>query len=273
MDGLKAISTIEEKAKWVRKKTLELHKMSPETRIASCLSDIEIFSTLFYGKILKFDPKNPLWEQRDRFIISKAHGAVSLYPILADMGFFDMNELNTMGTTGSRLTAIPDCRVPGFETINGSLGHGLGVACGVALALKRKHNEADVFVLCGDGELFEGSMWEAIMFASQHRLDNLILIVDKNHICMLDRCNKIIDLDPLEKKFETFGWVAKVVDGHNINELYYNLLEIKKQRHGAPKVVIANTVKGKGVPKLENDVLCHIKSLNASEIDEILKRL
>lgn len=264
---------LKEKAGWARKETLNIHKISPETRLASSLSDVEIFTALYYGGILKFDPKNPQWEERDRFIISKGHGAISLYPILADLGFFNKTELKKVGQTGSFLGGIPDTMIPGFETINGALGHGLGVACGAAFALKRKNSDSKLFVLTGDGELFEGAVWEAVMFASHHKLNNLILIVDSNKISMLDYCKNIIDLFPLEEKFKVFGWKTATVDGHSMEEVYNALKALKEEKSDCPGVLIANTVKGKGVPRLENDVLCHIKSLKGDEIDEIIKEM
>lgn len=267
------VQYLREKALWVRTETLKIHRISPETRIASSLSDVEIFVVLYYGKLLKFDPQNVQWKERDRFVVSKGHGAISLYPILADLGFFDKKELEKVCHEGSFLGGIPDTIIPGFETINGSLGHGLGVACGMALALKRKDSNSKVFVLLGDGELYEGAVWEAIMFASQHRLDNLILVVDNNKICMLDYCSNIIDLSPLEEKFQAFKWKASNVDGHNMEDLYKVLKGLREDRSGSPKVLIANTVKGKGVPKLEGDPLCHIRSLKGEEITYEIERL
>lgn len=267
------IRFLKRKALWVRQETLKIHKLAPETRLASSLSPIEIFTVLYYGEILKFDPKDAKWEDRDRFIVSKGHGAVSLYPILADLGFFAKKELGRVCKEGSLFGSIPDSSIPGFEAINGSLGHGLGVGCGMALALKRKRNNAKVFVLLGDGELYEGSNWEAIMFAAHHRLNNLFLIVDSNKISMLDYCKNIIDLYPLENKFKVFNYTTRVVDGHDIRQLYKIFLESKKDKRPYPKALIANTKKGKGVPCLEEDALCHIKSLKANEVDNLIKRL
>ncbi len=253
---------LQDKVIEIGQKTIEIHKKAPETRIASSLSPLEIFSVLYYGKILNFDSSNPNWENRDRLIVSKAHGAVSLYPILADLGFFDKIKLENVCKIGSMLGSIPDCNIPGFETINGSLGHGLGVACGIAIGLKRKKNDSNVFVVMGDGEMNEGSVWESIMFASHHKLDNLILIIDKNKISMLGHTKNIIDLDPLENKFKVFGWESRIVDGHDVDKLF-EILKILKNResNNRPKVLIANTIKGKGVECLENDPLCHVKSL------------
>ena len=262
---------LKEKTAWIRKETIKIHGLNPATRLASSLSDVEIFVALYYGKILKYNPKNTQWEGRDRFIISKPHGAISLYPILADLDFFNKKELKRVGQNGSLLGGIPDLTIPGFETINGALGHGLGVACGIALGLKKKNSDSKVFVLSGDGELYEGAVWEAVMFAAQHRLNNLILIIDNNKISMLDYCKNIIDLTPLQEKFRTFKWEVKTADGHKIEEVYKSLKELKVEKSNYPKVLIANTIKGKGVPQLENDPLCHIKSLREDEINNVLK--
>lgn len=267
------INELKKKALWVRRETLKIYKITSDIRLASSLSPVEIFVALYYGKILKHNPKNTQWGKRDRFIVSKPHGAVSLYPILADLGFFNKKELKRVGKNGSLLGGIPDPTVPGFETINGALGHGLGVACGIALGLKKKNSDSKVFVLSGDGELYEGAVWEAIMFASQHRLNNLILIIDDNKISMLDYCKNIIDLTPLQEKFQTFKWEVKTVDGHKIEEVYKSLKKLKEKKSNYPKVLIANTVKGKGVPQLENDALCHIRVLKENEIINAIKKL
>jgi len=268
-----SIEDLEGKANWVKKELLKIHKIAPGIRLASSLSCIEILTTLYYGKIVNYDPKDIFWEKRDRFIISKAHGSVSFYPILADVGYFDMSQLALVGKPGGILADIPDCSIPGYETLNGSLGHGLGVACGISLALRKKKRKEKVFVLLGDGELYEGSVWEAIMFAGHHALNNLILIIDNNKICMLDFCKNIIDLEPIDEKFRAFRWESTLVDGHNIGELYGVLSATKQSIGHKPRVVIANTVKGKGVPRLETDSLCHIKALSIAEIDHILTEI
>jgi transketolase len=264
---------LKQKASWVREETLKIHKIAQETRIASSLSAVEIFVTLYYGKIINFDSTNLRWEKRDRLIISKGHGAISFYPILADMGYFDKEELGRVGQEGSFLGCIPDCIIPGFETTNGALGHGLGVACGISLALKRKGRGEKVFVILGDGELFEGSIWEAVMFAGEHRLDNLIVIIDHNEVCMLDYCRNVIDLGPLDDKFRVFKWKAEAVDGHDVYALYHALVTLRGDKEDKPRVLIAHTIKGKGIPRLETDPLSHVKSLKGEEIDAILAEL
>lgn len=261
------------KALWVRRETLKLHKRSPETRVASSLSDVEIFVALYYGGVLAFDPKNPGSEERDRFIISKGHGAVSMYPILADLGFFDVQELKNIGSKDSFLGAIPDPLVPGFETVNGSLGHGLGVASGIALALKRKGSKRKVYVLLGDGELNSGAVWEAVIFTAFHKLNNLTLIIDNNKISMLGYQKDILGIEPYEKKFDAFNWRTSVVDGHAMGELLRALKELNETEDERPSVLIANTIKGKGVARLEGHPLSHILSLSADEVDTLLEEM
>ncbi|MBI4650462.1 transketolase, partial [Candidatus Desantisbacteria bacterium] len=220
-----------------------------------------------------FDAHNIKWEKRDIFIISKGHGSISFYPILADFGYFNKHELSRVCKEGSFLGGIPDPLIPGYETMNGSLGHGLGVACGIALALKKKKRKERVFVLIGDGELYEGSVWEAVMFAGEHKLDNLILIIDNNKICMLDFCKKILDIEPLDEKFKVHKWTVSRVNGHDVEKLYNSLVILTKDKRKEPKVLIADTTKGKGVKSLEKDSLCHIRSLKEEEIDLIISEL
>ncbi len=267
---MQSFQLLKQKAAWVKRETLKIHKIAPGTRIASSLSCIEILTVLYYGKILKYDPQNIYAADRDRFIISKAHGSVSFYPILADLGFIDPKYLGLVGKAGSILGDIPDCSVPGYETVNGSLGHGLGIACGMALSLKRRNRKEKVFVLSGDGELYEGSVWEAIMFAAHNHLDNLGLIIDNNKICMLDYCANILNLSPLSEKFRVFGWETRTVNGHDVQDLHAGLSSLKEDARSGPAVLIADTIKGKGVPRLESDPLCHIKALKAEEIDLLL---
>jgi len=265
---------LKEKSKFIRCETLKIHKIAPETRIASSLSPIEIFVSLYYGGILKYNSKDPRDENRDRFIVSKGHGSISMYPLLADVGFFDKSELSDVCKDGTCLGGIPDPIIPGYETVNGSLGHGLGVGCGISVALKTRQKEQNVIVLTGDGELNEGSNWEAIMFAPQHKLDNLTLIVDYNKVSMLDFSKNIINLNSLNAKFEAFNWkVYEVFDGHDVNEVYNTLKKAINSRNSKPKVVIVNTVKGKGVPFLETHSLSHILSVKPEDIDTLIQEI
>lgn len=263
---------LREKAHWVWRETLAIHRRAPETRIASSLSCIEIFVALYYGGVLRFDPYQPLAEHRDRCIISKGHGSICMYPILADLGYFPLEELQRVCQTGGFLGGIPDPVIPGYETVNGSLGHGLGVGTGMALGLKRKSSDRSVFVVCGDGELHEGANWEAIMFATQHKLDNLHLIVDNNGISMLGYTDEIVSHNSLLARLSAFGWDCLEVDGHDIGAVQAALLQMKANSSGKPKALIANTLKGHGVPGLENAPLSHIMNPKPELIDSLLEQ-
>ena len=264
---------LRKKVLWVWKETLAIHLRAPETRLASSLSVIEIFVALYYGEILKFNSSNPLDEKRDRCIISKGHGSICMYPILADLGFFPIEELQLVCDKRSFLGGIPDPVILGYETVNGSLGHGLGVASGISLALKSKKCDQSVFVITGDGELHEGANWEAIMFASHHKLDNLNLIVDNNRISMLDHTDNIVSHSDLLKRFTSFGWDCIEIDGHDVIAVQNALLKRKNTRKGKPKAIIAKTLKGRGIPGLQNAPLSHIINPKPELIKSILENL
>ena len=266
-----AIAQLEIKAQWVWEETLKLHRRSQETRVASSLSPIEIFTTLYYGGYLRQNPANPRWDGRDRCIISKGHGSLCMYPILADLGFFLMAELEKICQEESFLGGIPDPIIPGYETVNGSLGHGAGVGAGMALGLLRRSKEQKVFVILGDGELHEGANWEAFMFAAQHKLDNLTVIVDNKQICMLGPTDEVVSHRNLAAKFDAFGWfVREVADGHSITAIADALEECRRNRSGRPTAIIANTRKGNRVPGLENAPLSHVTPVSPELIDRLI---
>lgn len=260
-----------EKADWVWRETLKIHQRSPETRVASSLSPIELFVTLYYGGFLRQNPTEPLWPGRDRCIISKGHGSLCMYPILADLGYFSAAELEKICMAGSFLGGIPDPVIPGYETINGSLGHGVGVGTGVALALKRRGMDQRVHVITGDGELHEGSNWEAFMFAAQHRLDNLTVLVDNNQISMLGATDEIVSHRDLQAKLSAFGWNAQVVlNGHSTQAIACAINASRACDQGKPQAIIVNTRKGHRVPGLENAPLSHITPIAPSLIEQLL---
>ncbi|MBN8216128.1 MAG: transketolase [Spirochaetes bacterium] len=260
---------LREKAHWLRRETLRLHKVAPETRVASSLSDVEIFTALWYGGLVAVDPRDRFGKDRTRFLLSKGHGGLSMYPILAEKGFFPASELENICKPGTFLGGIPDPIIPGFETVNGSLGHGPGVATGMALGLKRRGNPAQVVVVTGDGELYEGSVWEAILYAPSQRLDNLTFIVDRNDTAMLNFTEKIAELEPLADKFRAFRWETREVDGHDVEAVWNALTELRASPSPFPRCLIARTVKGKGAPTLEGNPLSHITSLKGEEVDRL----
>lgn len=215
---------------------------------------------VLYGKVLQVKPAEPDWSERDRFILSKGHGCASLYAVLAESGFFPLDWLETFYQNGSYLAGhITHRHVPGVEVSTGSLGHGLSIATGMALAAKRDRKTHRVFVLLSDGECDEGSTWEPILFAPHHRLDNLIAIVDYNKIQSLGTVKEVMDLEPFAEKWRAFGWATREIDGHNIGEIEEALTAIPFEE-GRPSCVIAHTVKGKGVSFMENELLWHYRS-------------
>ncbi len=249
--------TLKQKAQWVRQQTLELCAAAGEGRLASALSWVEIAVALFYGRILNFDPGRPHWEGRDRFVVSKGQGTVCLYPILAELGFFGRDELNKFCKPDSMLGPYGD-NVPGIDALWGSLGHGLGVAAGMALAAKVDGRKHMTLAVLGDGECYEGSVWEAAMFAAHHRLTNLVALVDRNGLCMLGPTEQYLRLNPLEDKFRSFGWETTTIDGHSFPAILEAFRDFRNAKSHGPRVIIANTIKGKGIPSLETNPLCHV---------------
>ena len=227
---------------------------------------------VLYGEILKVDPAAPQWAERDRFILSKGHTCAALYATLALKGFFPVEELLQFGQDGSRLMTHISHKVPGVEFSTGSLGHGLGFACGKALAAKRQKKNWRVFAMLSDGELDEGSNWEAILFAPHHRLDNLVAIVDYNKIQSLGDVKDVLELHPLAEKFRAFNWAVKEIDGHNHGEISAALKKLPFES-GKPSCLIAHTVKGKGVDYMENKLLWHYRTPNAEQVAVALKQI
>ena len=258
-------------AKVLRAQALRMVHRSRASHLGSCLSVADIVACL-YWKTLRIDPAHPDWPERDRFILSKGHAAAIVYAALAERGFFPVDELKTYCELGSPLTGHITSGVPGVEVSTGSLGHGLPVGCGMALAAKRDKLPSRIVVLASDGELDEGSNWEAILFAPQHELDNLLLIVDYNRIQSFGRVSNVLELSPLADKFHAFRWAVREVDGHNM-ALLAETFEAAPFESGRPSVVIANTVKGKGIGFMEDDLAWHYKSPTEEQLAHALEEL
>ncbi len=264
-------STIEFAQK-IRLKTLEMVYKAKASHVGGALSMTDILAVLYNNKILKYKPNEPDWSQRDRFLLSKGHACTSLYVTLAMSGFFNLSELDTYAQDGSIFLSHASHKVPGVEFSTGSLGHALSVGCGISLAAKRKKENWRTFVLLSDGELDEGSNWESILFAPQHKLDNLITIVDYNKIQSLGMVKEVIDLNSLVNKFKAFNWEVVEIDGHNHDELILTLNNIPFKKD-QPSVIIAHTIKGKGVNFMENKLLWHYKSPSKEEYKEAIKQI
>lgn len=258
-------------SKNIRKLSLEMVNRSKASHIGSALSMADILAVLYFD-FMNLDAQKPSLQTRDRFILSKGHACVSLYATLALKDFFPINELESYGNDESNLMNHISHKVPGVEFSTGSLGHGLPFATGKALALKLNNSESSVFVLIGDGELAEGSNWEALLFASHHNLDNLIIIVDYNNLQSLTTVEDTLNLEPLKDKFEAFGCKVIGVNGHDHEKLKY-AFNSTKQKQGKPFVIIAKTIKGKGVSFMENKVKWHYSSPNETELAMALKDL
>ena len=251
------IEELEKKARWVRRQALEMVVSAGKGHIGGALSCTDILVALYYGGILRVDPHRPDWADRDRFILSKGHSCVALYSVLADLGFFPVAELGSFCQKGSRLGGHPDRNIPGIEADTGSLGHGLGIAAGLALSAKIDKKERQTVVLVGDGESYEGSVWEAAMFAGHHGLDNLTAIVDRNQQCVTDFTEDCNRLEPLADKWKAFGWDVRDVDGHSFAELLGAFKDFRSRRSSRPLVLIASTIKGKGVSFMERTLVWH----------------
>jgi transketolase len=258
-------------AQTLRAHAVRMVHRSRASHLGSCLSMADILACLYWNT-LRIDPEHPNWQDRDRFILSKGHGAAIIYAALAERGFFPVGELKTYCESGSRLTGHITSGVPGVELSSGSLGHGLPVGCGMALGAKRGNLPFRTVVLCSDGELDEGSNWEAILFAPQHELDNLLLIVDFNKIQSFGRVKEVLDLDPLADKFRAFRWAVREVDGHNMQQLADTFAAVPFEQ-GRPSVVIAHTVKGKGVSFMEDQLAWHYKTPSAEQVEAAMREL
>lgn len=238
------------------------------------LSCADILAALYFGGVLEHDPENPEWEGRDRFILAKGHAAPALYAALAQAGYIPREELATLRKLGSRLQGHPDSnQVPGVEVSTGSLGQGLSIAAGAAAGLRLDGAPQTVFALLGDGECQEGQVWEAAMFAAHRKLDNLVAIVDRNGLQIDGRTCDVCDPGDLGSKFAAFGWGVDEVDGHDLDALVAVLGAAKAGRDGRPHAVIARTVKGKGVPFMENEAGWHGRAPNAEQAAEALAAL
>ncbi len=268
-----SIDFLEQKARWVRRQIVDMVFKAKKGHIGGALSCTDILVSLFYGDILRYDPKDPRWPERDRLILSKGHSGIALYAILADLGFFPLSELATFCENGTMLGGHPDRNIPGVEVDSGSLGQGLGVGAGLALCAKMDHADRKTVVLVGDGECYEGSVWEAAMFAGHHQLGNLTVVVDRNRQCVTDFTEDCVRLEPLAAKWDAFGWEVRSVDGHSCEEILKTLQPISNRRDDKPLAIIANTIKGRGISFMERQLHWHHGIPAPDELDTAMKEL
>ena len=256
----------------VRQNVIRQIKAGRMGHIGGALSIADIVTALYF-KIMRIDPKNPHWDRRDRFVLSAGHKCLALYAVLAERGFFDDAILDTYGSLGSKLPGHPDMhKLPGVESNTGALGHGLSIAGGMALGLKMDGLDTKVYVVMGDGELAEGSNWEAAAASSHHRLDNLLVFVDRNTLQISGRTVDVMSYEPLEQRWRSFGWGTRVIDGHDLGMIVKASSEIPFEK-GKPSVVIANTVKSKGISFAEDRVEFHYWKVKEGEIEKAEQEL
>ncbi len=265
--------TSEQLAWKIRRHGIEMTHLSGGSHIGSVLSVADILAVM-YNDVLNVYPDKPNAPERDRVILSKGHAGAAIYAALAEKGFFPVEELKTHYQNGSRLSGhVSHKGVPGVDFSTGSLGHGLSVGVGMAMAAKTDSNNYRVYVILGDGECDEGSVWEAALVANHYQLDNLVAVIDHNKMQSLDFCENTIKLNPFADKWRSFGWNVIDIDGHKHEELKKAFNEAKSVK-GKPTVIIANTVKGKGVSFMENDILWHYRFPHDGwEYDDALEEL
>ena len=266
------IDKLEDIAKIVRRNIIEEVYSANSGHPGSSLSCVEILTTLYFNQ-MNIDPENPRMENRDKLVLSKGHASPALYSVLAQRGYFEIEELKEFRKLGSRLQGHPDVKkLPGVDMSAGSLGQGLSSACGMAIANKLKKNNDRVYCILGDGEIEEGQIWEAAMTASHYKLDNLCVIVDNNNLQIDGKIEDVLNPYPIDKKFGSFGFEVFKCDGHSINELI-STLDKAKQIKDKPSVIIAKTVKGKGISYMEDKAEWHGKAPNEEEYNKAINEL
>ncbi len=267
-----AVQELEDNARRLRVDILKMLNQARSGHTGGSLSAIDVLSVLFFHQ-LRHDPSNPHWEDRDRFVLSKGHAAPALYATLAEAGYFPREDLKTLRRLGSHLQGHPDMRkTPGVEVCTGSLGQGLSQALGLALAARLRGSDARTYALLGDGELQEGQVWEAAMAAAHYRLDRLCAVVDLNGLQIDGEVSRVMDVAPVGPKFLAFGWHVLEVDGHDIEAIVKAFAEAE-QVDDRPTMVIARTVKGKGVPFFEHKASYHGTPPSDDELSQALEHL
>ena len=265
------IKELEEKARQIRRLIIKMLSLAGSGHPGGSLSSTDIVSCLYFS-VMRHNPKNPQWPQRDRFHLSKGHCCPLWYAVLAESGYFPEEELWTLRNLGSNLQGHPDWRTPGVDVASGSLGQGLSVAIGMALAARLDQATFRIYCLLGDGEIQEGQVWEAAMAAAHFRCDNLCAILDYNGYQIDGKVKDIMNLEPLTEKWQAFGWQTINIDGHNIAEILDAFEQVKAIK-GKPAIIIAKTIKGKGVSFMENVVDFHGRAPTEEEAKKALEEL
>lgn len=262
---------LEKKAIEIRKRLIQLIFEAKGGHTGGSLSSVDILVALYFD-ILRIDPRNPLWKDRDRFILSKGHSVEGYFCVLEKAGFIDENTLSTYGKFGSLLAGHPTNKVPGVEVNSGALGHGLSIGVGMALTAKRDKKDTRIYVLMGDGEQGEGSIMEAANAGGHYKLDNLTAIIDRNRLQISGNTEDVMALDCLETRWKSYGWSVKQINGNNMQEILDTFKNVPFEKD-KPNLVIANTIKGKGVSFIENQAVWHHKVPNETQYKQSMEEL
>lgn len=266
------LKKLKETAREIRINIIKMLTEAGSGHPGGSLSIADILTVLYFHK-MRHDPKNPKWDQRDRFVLSKGHGVPAQYAVLAKSGYFSEEELMSLRKTGSRLQGHPDrSRLPGMEASTGSLGQGLSIAVGMAVAGKMDKKNYRIYCMVGDGESQSGQIWEAAMCAAKYELDNLTAVLDYNKIQLDDRVNIVMEIEPVKDKWKSFGWNVMEIDGNDIPKIIDALDDAEKVK-GKPTIIIAHTVKGKGVSYMEDSVDWHGKAPSKELAEQAIKEL
>jgi transketolase len=268
-----SLSVLEDRAKFIRKETVRLSRIAGAGHYSSTFSCAELLASLYYDQ-MNIEPGNPQWKDRDRFVMSKGHAAIGLYPVLADLGFFDPSELDTYTRLGSKYGDHPDMKkVAGLDFSSGSLGHGLSVGLGLALAARMTKRTYMTYVMLGDGELSEGQIWEAANSAGHFGLQNLVALVDRNGLSIDGHTEDVMSVEPLGDRFAAFGWEVQRIDGHDLSAIRAAFKALQRSGQGRPQVIIADTVKGRGVARMEMSLDWHVGNLVGEDYDAVMAEL
>ncbi len=273
MNQSATIDRLVDRALFIRLETLRLSRIAGAGHYSGTFSAAELLAVLYYHQ-LRLDPLRPDWPDRDRFVLSKGHAAIGLYPVLADLGYFEPSELDDYTRLGSAFGDHPDMRkIRGIDFSSGSLGHGLSIGVGMAMGARVQGRDYRTYVMVGDGELAEGQVWEAVMSASHYRLESLVCIVDRNRLGIDGPTEEIMTAEPIDERFGAFGWDVQRINGHDLGAITGAFDRINSSTSDRPHVLIADTIKGKGVARMEGDVHWHVGNLNAEDYAAVEQEL
>ena len=268
-----SLAVLEDRAKFIRTETVRLARIAGAGHYSSTFSCAETLAALYYAQ-MRIEPSRPAWEDRDRFVMSKGHAAIGLYPVLADLGYFDPADLDTYTRFGSSFGDHPDMKkVRGLDFSSGSLGHGLSVGVGMALAGRMTGRDYRTYVMLGDGEISEGQIWEAVISAGHFQLGHLVILLDRNGLCIDGHTERIMAIEPVHERFASFGWDVQRIDGHDLPAILEAFDNLPDGTTGKPQAIVLDTVKGRGVKRMEMSLDWHVGNLVGDDYDDVMAEL